>query len=337
MLLHSRNCVEPSRTPTCRKAARNRPPWPFSGVRMTWGLDDVNEVTYARWLVCAALMFSSMACAHGLVIASDSGLVRVPAGKAHFGSTIDTRAQGFENIHVSLPTVIVAAREQIVAERERYEAYVGEYYVMARPVTNREYFAFLLDTGAAEPWVSEQQWLQESAQLPYAVARTFMWQGGRPPQNRLDHPVVLISQADAATYCAWWGDLHQGRGSLPTEEQWEKAARGTDGNVYPWGDDVAPTRLNALESGIGGTTIAGRYTESPSPYGVLDMAGNVGEWTASTFDAYHHVVKGGSWAEPASLARSAARRAVPSDAHRATVGFRCVLVEPPARKSRKRS
>ena len=89
----------------------------------------------------------------------------------------------------------------------------------------------------------------------------------------MNHPVVYVSWNDAQSFCEWAGLF------LPTEQQWEKAARGTDGRMYPWGKDPPTTDLCNFNSNVGDTTPVGRYSpQGDSPYGIVDMAGNVWEW-----------------------------------------------------------
>ena len=102
------------------------------------------------------------------------------------------------------------------------------------------------------------------------------WGGKAPPDELRDHPVVYVSWRDCVAYAEWAGVR------LLTEQEWEKAARGIDGRVYPWGDEFDSARCNTYESGIGATTPVGRYSPGgDSPCGCADMAGNVWEWTAS--------------------------------------------------------
>jgi formylglycine-generating enzyme required for sulfatase activity len=127
-----------------------------------------------------------------------------------------------------------------------------------------------------------------------------------------DHPVTDVSWDQASVYAQWVG------GSLPTEAQWEKAARGTDLRAYPWGDqEPTVSLLNFEGSGIGGTSAVGSYPIGASPYGALDMAGNVWEWVADWYDGSYYsvspvenpqgpatgsyrVLRGGSWYGSAS-------------------------------------
>ena len=102
--------------------------------------------------------------------------------------------------------------------------------------------------------------------------------------------MVHVSWYDARDYCQWLSEV-TGRGyALPSEAEWEKGARGTDGRIYPWGNQWDTTRCNSEESGLGKTTSVHAYPQGASPYGVLDMAGNVWEWTRSLW--------GKSWERP---------------------------------------
>jgi formylglycine-generating enzyme required for sulfatase activity len=104
--------------------------------------------------------------------------------------------------------------------------------------------------------------------------------------KRLDHPVVCVTWHDAVAYAAWLAKLTGQSWRLPTEAEWEKAARGTDGRIYPWGDAFDKARCNVSESGIGTTTPVGSYPNGASPYGAQDMAGSVWEWASSLFKPY---------------------------------------------------
>jgi formylglycine-generating enzyme required for sulfatase activity len=140
--------------------------------------------------------------------------------------------------------------------------------------------------------------------------------------GKLDHPMVNVSWPDAVAYVAWISGRTRERWRLATEAEWEKAARGTDGRIYPWGDTFDTARSNTSESGIRATTPVGSYPSGASPYGVQDMAGNVFEWTGSRYLAYPYigtgeredpdstdkrVLRGGSWTGGAWYARAAYR------------------------------
>jgi formylglycine-generating enzyme required for sulfatase activity len=133
-------------------------------------------------------------------------------------------------------------------------------------------------------------------------------------------PVVNVSWNQARQFC-----LSQGR-RLPTEEEWEKAARGTDGRLYPWGNDYDPARANAGQR-FPGPTNTGAFEEGRSPYGLYDMAGNVAEWTESS-DGDVKVYRGGSWASAPEGVRVTSRGII-APAHRLPdLGFRCAMDGP---------
>jgi formylglycine-generating enzyme required for sulfatase activity len=158
---------------------------------------------------------------------------------------------------------------------------VDAFYIDRTEVTNDAYHRFTEATGAPPP---------------------DHWQGPAPPPELGRHPVTYVSWYDARDYCAWRGKR------LPTEFEWEKAARGTDGLKFPWGDIFDPSVANTPQSHIGHTTPVGSFPAGASPYGALDMAGNVWEWTESWYKPYpgntrsnpnygelYRVVRGGSW------------------------------------------
>ena len=183
---------------------------------------------------------------------------------------------------------------------ERFK--IGKY-----PVTNAQYKRFL-DANPRYPvpyvdadWARPYNWDREK--------RTY-------PEDKANYPVVLVHWEDAQAYCQWAGKR------LPTEQEWEKAARGTDGREWPWGDEFSNDKANTRDGGIGHTTPVGCYPGGASPYGCLDMAGNVWEWTATSRDEDTKVVCGGSWFSVSENARCAYRDWLYPDLRSHFVGFR---------------
>jgi formylglycine-generating enzyme required for sulfatase activity len=159
------------------------------------------------------------------------------------------------------------------------------------------------------------------------------------------HPVRYVSWQDALAYCNWLSEKSSLPVGLPSEAEWEKAARGTDGRIYPWGNEFDKDKCNTYESGIGNTTPVGKYSPAgDSPYGCADMAGNVWEWTRSKFKPYPYnadderenlegndrrVVRGGSWLDDLDLARASYRLISDPRIRLNNYGFR-VVVRPPS-------
>ena len=142
-----------------------------------------------------------------------------------------------------------------------------EYQIARVPVTNAQYAIFVKAA---------------SYQAPSG------WEEGRPPKGKESHPVVNVSWFDAMAYCAWLGKATGKNIGLPSEAEWEKAARGPstgsgDKRAYPWGDQFDSSKCNSDALGLGGTTPVGIFLEGASPYGLLDMSGNAWEWTRSLF------------------------------------------------------
>ena len=158
-----------------------------------------------------------------------------------------------------------------------------------------------------------------------------------------DHPVRYVTWNDAMAYCKWLSDKSGLPVALPSEAEWEKAARGTDGRIYPWGNEFDQNKCNTSESGIRNTTPVGKYSPAgDSPYSCADMAGNVWEWTRSKYRPYPYhaedwredlqgkvsrVVRGGSWNSDQDHAHTSYRDRFDPNGH-GLIGFRIVVRSP---------
>jgi len=204
----------------------------------------------------------------------------------------------------------------------------ASYEITRSPITNRQYARFVRATGHRAPRVDAWTWASYGLIHPYEATRRFVWRNDQPPLGRGDYPVVLVSHADALRYAAWLSSESGDRWRLPTEEEWEKAARGTQGSAFPWGDRFDAGRLNSADSGPFDTLPVGRFPADASPYGLLDAAGQVFEWTATEDGSGRHFVKGGPWDDRGcGVRRPAARHSRPDGLKHILVGFRLVRVE----------
>lgn len=257
--------------------------------------------------------------------------VLVAEGAFLMGSTLDERAVAVEIDYASLGRATPEISRWVKQEFRQTEVNLDAFLIMRTPVTQRDYLRFMRDTGAPEPYVDAATWSRQSLGLTYAEVQPFLWFRGVPKPDRAAHPTVLIEHGQAADYCAWWGKQHGTSGALPTEAQWEKAARGAEGAAYPWGRNFDPNLLNGAEAGIGDTLPVGSYSDAESPYGAQDMAGNVFEWTQTAMDDGTYVVKGGAFSTTGALARPAARHGRSPNLRHVIIGFRCVAPAPKKR------
>ena len=234
---------------------------------------------------------------------------------ASTGSTIVSEKDGMRLVYVQAGEFMMGSKENDsdawYDEKPQHSVYLDAYYIDQTEVTNAQYKLCVQAGDCDQP--SDTQNYNNSS---YA-----------------DHPVVYVSWNDASDYFEWAGR------QLPTEAQWEKAARGTDGRTYPWGEGIDCNLAN-FGGCVGSTSTVGRYADGASPYGALDMAGNVWEWVADWFDGDyyesspgsnpggpssgdHRVLRGGSWYVDEGLARSAVRDYFfPLNSY-SSLGFRC--------------
>jgi len=203
-------------------------------------------------------------------------------------------------------------------EKPQHTPHVAAFRIGKYPVTNTQYAHFVAATGRPSP--------------PH-------WRGQEPPPELRNHPVVNVTWGDAMAYCQWLSQQTGQEHRLPTEAEWEKAARGDqDARPYPWEGGFDPRKCNIDETGIGGTSPVGIFPAGASPYGCLDMSGNVWEWTMTKWtDDYANyrpdnrpdgdeprVLRGGSFPVNRRGVRCAYRSGVSPDYGNHGGGFRVV-------------
>ncbi len=216
------------------------------------------------------------------------------------GSTEVSPIDGMVQVYVPAGSFQMGSDSGDADEQPVHPVTLDAFWIDQTEVTNKMY-ALCVDSGKCSPPSSTKSYTRDS------------YYGNAPYDN---YPVIYVSWNDANAYCEWAGRR------LPTEAEWEKAARGTDGRTYPWGD-AAPgsTRLN-YNRNVGDTTEVGNYPEGASPYGALDMAGNVWEWVSDWYDGGYYsnspsenplgpdsgqyrVLRGGSWYSSGNYVRAA--------------------------------
>lgn len=277
-----------------------------------------------------------LAC--GQAVAADAAflppLTEVPAGRFIAGSDAAEREYAYNLDGEAYRAPLTREQGWYAGELPRQQVDSGAYCVAVTPVTNRQYAAFIAATRHRAPQVDRDTWASYNLIHPFQSTRRFAWQNRTPPPGREDHPVVLVSVDDARGYAAWLTGQTGHRWRLPTEHEWEKAARGTDGRYFPWGNGFAPDRLNSADAGPFDTTAVGQYPAGISPFGILDGAGQVYEWTATAQGAARHIVKGGSWDDRGcGVCRAAARHGRPATLKHILIGFRLVREISPGGKT----
>jgi formylglycine-generating enzyme required for sulfatase activity len=233
-------------------------------------------------------------------------LIRIPAGPFLYGSA-DSDAMARDN------------------EKPQRTVDLPEYWIGRAPVTNDQFARFVRATGhktTAERegygwgWTGKEwSWIQGAN-----------WLNPRGPDSSSDgrgnHPVVQVSWHDAKPFCDWAGL------KLPAEEQWEKAARGTEGRIWPWGNEPPTVERCNFDGNVGDTTPVGQYSPlGDSPYGCQDMAGNVWEWMGSWYwytENSPRALRGGSWVVNGQNTRAAFRLGLNPGYGGDGVGFRVV-------------
>jgi formylglycine-generating enzyme required for sulfatase activity len=248
-----------------------------------------------------------------------------PPAAAKPSQTPKAEANSFVHEKTGLEFVRIPAGEFLYGDEKKPRS-LPEYWISKTPVTQAIYQRFITaNPKQDEPFVNAD-W-----------AKPYNWDAKKrtPPADKANHPVVLVSWYDALAFCEWAGL------QLPTEEQWEKAARGTDGRSYPWGNNEPTDKLCNFNSNVGGTTAVGRYSpQGNSPYGCLDMSGNIWEWCLNKYDNpadtaidqsnAWRVLRGGSWYSDADAVRAVCRGSALPVGRFDGRGVRVVFVRPPS-------
>ena len=239
-----------------------------------------------------------------------------------------------------------AVERWVLSEQPQHNVLLSSYQISRYPVTHAQYQVFIDAGGYTEKWKAcwtEDGWAWKEAETSTAPDLY----GGE--FDVLNHPIVGVSWYEATAFCHWLtyklrecGELTETQEiRLPTEAEWEKAARGDDGRIYPWGDEIISEHANYGDTGLGTTSAVGCFPRGKSPYGCEEMTGNVYEWCVDWYDEEYYaqspekeprgpasgsdrVIRGGNWNLDAGYVRAAYRNWNAPDDRYYVIGFRLV-------------
>ena len=274
-----------------------------------------------------------------------------PTPTLGIGSTMISELDGMIMVYVPAGEFEMGSNNGQANEKPVHKVYLDAFWIDQTEVTNSMFRKFVDATGyQTEAESKGKSWIFDMTKKSWVLVDGADWQHPKGPDSNLaefpNYPVVQVSWNNAQAYCEW------ARRSLPTEAEWEKAARGQDGYVYPWGNqkpdgnllNFADSNLSvnwsakSIDDGYKFTAPVGFYPEGASPYGALDMAGNVWEWVSDWYDAYpgnvtsdanfgtkYHVIRGGAWSDVENGVRSTIRFKNAANSRDDHIGFRCAL------------
>ncbi|MCP4317180.1 MAG: formylglycine-generating enzyme family protein [Hyphomicrobiales bacterium] len=251
-------------------------------------------------------------------------LVEVPAGVFIMGSDETERETAYRLDKAAYGHSVTRERGWYDREPQR-RVELDTFSISKTLVTNEAYSVFLKETGHSPPSVTRKEWDGYGLIHAYPRAVPYIWKSPDPPAGRETHPVVMVSYGDAMAYAQWLSGKTGETWRLPSEAEWEKAARGSDGAYFPWGNEYDPDLLNSHDAGPFATVPVGSFPDGASPYGMLDAAGQVFEWTSTPAGNSRHIVKGGSWDDKGcGVCRPAAHDSRLDTIKHILVGFRLI-------------
>ena len=230
-------------------------------------------------------------------------------------------------------------------EKPQHQIYLYSYQLSLYPITNAQYALFIEDGG----YENDRYWTEEGKAWRSQNGITYPEFWMRPGFDLPNQPVVGVSWYEAVAFCRWLTEKMREAGviksdemfRLPTEAEWERAARGSDGRYWPWGDTPELLKADSPDRIANGLGIVGLFQAGASPFGVLDMVGKVWQWTNSAWQDYPYdpadgredvqghkrrVVRGGAWHSMVSETRVTHRRSLPLEIRLEEIGFRVALV-----------
>lgn len=307
-------------------------------------------VTQIRWGMAITLLMFTMSCQDEMLSVepvaqtpvtqtmceAQPGFAFVRGGEFIAGSDRTERDDAYrisaEGVATS-PEAVAAAeagyrrRGWFDREPERRTVNLDAFCLSKNLVTNADYQTFVQATGHRTPGISAEDYQTQGFLVhDYTEVIPYLWQGDQYPTDQGQHPVVLVSYEDALAYADWRSQQDGVSYRLPTALEWEKAARGTDGRYFPWGNDWRSEGTNWAKTEPIGTSAIATFPLSRSPYGIEDMAGNVFEYTNSLIETSTPTVilKGCSWDDYPGFCRAAYEHNRPLNSRHILFGFRLV-------------
>ncbi len=292
----------------------------------------IGRVTQILSGVVFILLALTSCATPGAPAGEDSSQVFIPGGVIELGSDDREKAYGYRLGGEG------ARKGRWFDSEVKRRVYVNAFHIDKYPVTQAAYLEFVEATGHRIPFISRVDYTRQGFLVhSYEEVLPYLWRSSKRanksslqhflPETKLDHPVVLVSLTDAESYCKWRGLLETGREySLPTEDEWEKAARGTDRRYFPWGDVWDDKKANIWKNGPHSTSPVTAHPDGASPYGASEMAGNIFEWTETPLKpgSGRYILKSCSWDDEPGICRGAARHSRPAGSRHILIGFRCV-------------
>jgi formylglycine-generating enzyme required for sulfatase activity len=280
----------------------------------------------------------------------------IPSGELAVGSRQISMIDDMVMVYVPEGMFQMGSNNGPDYEKPEHSVWVDAFWIDQTEVTNQQFEKFVKEADySTDAETAGWSYVLDAASGKWLKITGANWKHPQGPSSNLDglenHPVSYMSWNDAFAYCRWAGRR------LPSEAEWEKAARGTDGRRFPWGDQEPAGNLlnfadanitiswadNDADDGYPFTSPVGHYPEGASPYGALDLAGNVWEWVNDWFDPDYYlsrtiwrnpagpapqsgrVLRGGSWYDSGTVTRSSIRLGYyPMDGY-AYYGFRCAV------------
>jgi formylglycine-generating enzyme required for sulfatase activity len=303
----------------------------------SWPLVKTRQFSFSKWRTGIGWLALAYALTGVLIVLLTSCVRATVQPEPAPGTAVTSDKDGMVIVYVPEGTFIMGSTPDDFMvdadELPQHQVYLDAFWIDQTEVTNAMFATFLNVTGIQKR--EEKNWLNLNVTDPKIGQEGEQWV---PKAGYENHPVVNVTWYGAEAYCKWAGRR------LPTEAEWEKAARGTDGQLYPWGNDDPTCDLTNYDNWcwVRHTTPVGSYPEGQSPYGALDMSGNVWELVADFYAADYyanspernptgpvtgeaHVVRGGSFIMHEINVRAARRADYLPNSSSSNVGFRCAF------------